>query len=392
MARVIGAEQVNAARKAGRQMLEILPGDIVTDMARDSASHLGITLTDGPLERPAPPEMDGGAATRRHLYRRGARWVSPRPAQSRQARRLGKLALIGAGGVGGTLATISAANGVAEDITLIDVVPGLAEATALDLTHAAGMTGTKSRITGSTDLGAVAGAELVVVTAGRPRTPGMSRADLIDVNKRVIRAAAEAIRTQAPDAIVIVVTNPLDEMTTEMLTATGFPRARVLGMAGTLDSGRFRTALARAADVDPADVAAITLGSHGDEMVPVVSHATIKGRTLDVFLSEDAIKACTRDAITGGGQVVALKKTGSATIAPAHATAELIDHIRGARTGPVPCSVRLDGEYGIDGVVLGVPCHLGASGLISVEELPLGTSEHAALHAAAEAIRARLGQ
>jgi malate dehydrogenase len=390
MGRVIGAEQITEARKSGRQILEILPGDIVTDMARDSAHRLGVALTDGPLERPAQPQMDGAAATRRHLYRRGARWVSPKPSTAPAARRLGKLALIGAGGVGGALASICAAADMASEIALIDVVPGLAEATALDLTHTAGITGTAARISGSTQLSDVTDAEIVVVTAGRPRTPGMSRSDLIEVNRRVIRAAAEAIRTQAPEAIVIVVTNPLDEMTTEMLCATGFPRTRVLGMAGTLDSGRFRTALAQAAGVTPADVTAVTLGSHGDEMVPVTSHSTIKGRALDVFLSHEATETCVRDAVTGGGQVVALKKTGSATIAPAHATAEVIDHIRGARSGPVPCSVRLDGEFGIDGVVLGVPCHLGASGLIEVEEITLTETEHTALHAAAKTIRERL--
>ncbi|MEL7152656.1 MAG: malate dehydrogenase, partial [Pseudomonadota bacterium] len=185
---------------------------------------------------------------------------------------------------------------------------------------------------------------------------------------------------------------PLDEMTTEMLRATGFPRERVLGMAGTLDSSRFRLSLAKAAGVSPADVEAITLGSHGDEMAPIPSQSTIKGRPLDVFLSQNAIDACVKDVITGGGQVVALKKTGSATLAPAHASIELIDHIRGARAGWVPASVRLQGEYGIEDVVLGVPCHLGASGLIRVEELRLTDAEKRALGNAADAIRARLSE
>ena len=235
-----------------------------------------------------------------------------------------------------------------------------------------------------------ADADVIVVTAGRPRTPGMSRADLIGTNRRVIHAAADAIKTQAPNAVVIVVTNPLDEMTVEMLRATGFPRERVLGMAGTLDSARFRLSLAKAAGVSPADVQAITLGSHGDEMAPIVSQSTIKGRPLDVFLSQDTIADCVKDAVTGGGQVVALKKTGSAILAPAHASIELIDHIRGARAGWVPVSVMLDGEYGISDVVLGVPAHLGASGLLGVEDLRLTDSERAQLNAAADAIRARL--
>ena len=236
----------------------------------------------------------------------------------------------------------------------------------------------------------VSGADVVVVTAGRARGPGMSRSDLIDSNRRVINAAAEAIRTSAPRAVVIVVTNPLDEMTTAMLTATGFPRERVLGMAGTLDSSRFRAALAAAASVTPADVQAITLGSHGDEMAPITSLARIKGRPLDVFLSPEQIAACVDDAVTGGGQVVALKKSGSATIAPAHATIELLDHMRGARRGTVPASVLLEGEYGISGVVLGVPVHLGMAGLIAVDEWRLRSDEMAALSTAAAAIRQRL--
>lgn len=390
MARVIGSEHVEEVRASGRLMLEILPGDIVTDLARDSAARLGIVLLDGPLERPAVQRTDGNTAMRRALVRRAPRWVAPRASQAREPRRLRKLALIGAGGVGGNIAHLAANTDLAAEIALIDVAPGLAEATALDLMHSAGITRSSAKVIGSQSLAAVAGADVVVVTAGRPRTPGMSRADLIGVNARVIRAAAEAIRSQAPDAIVIVVTNPLDEMTTEMLRTTGFPRERVLGMAGTLDSSRFRVALADAAGVSPADVQAVTLGSHGDEMAPIPSQSTIKGRPLDVFLSPEMIKACVNDAITGGGQVVALKKTGSATLAPAHASVELIDHIRGARAGWVPCSAMLQGEYGIEGVVLGVPCHLGAGGLISIEELRLTDTERAALQAAAEAIRARL--
>lgn len=387
--RVIGIDTVEDARRRGRLIVEVMPGDIVTALARESAARLGLKLVDGPIEMPTPVRTDGKTAMRRGLYRRAPKWQAPSRAP-RKAHRLAKLALIGAGGVGGNIAHLAAMADMAEEIALIDIVPGMAAATALDLNHASGITGAATRCIGGETLDMVAGAEVVAVTAGRARGPGMTRADLIDVNARVIRAAGEAIRAEAPNAVVIVVTNPLDEMTVEMLRATGFPRERVLGMAGTLDSSRFRHALARAAGVDPADVEAITLGSHGEEMAPIPSRATIKGHPLDVFLSADQIDACVRDAITGGGQVVALKKVGSATIAPAHASIELIDHMRGARSGPVPVSVMLEGEYGIDGVVLGVPAHLGPGGLIKVEELRLTQSETAALHTAAEAIRARL--
>ncbi|MCO4823522.1 MAG: malate dehydrogenase [Amylibacter sp.] len=391
MSRVIGTEHIEQARQRSRIVFEILPDDIVTDLARETAARLGIRLVDGPLEKPSLARTDGNTAMRCGLYRRGAKWAAPKPVTQRNVRRFAKVALVGAGGVGGNIAHLAAMADMADEITLIDIAPGMAAATALDLNHTSGITGVRARCVGGEDLAMVAGADVVVVTAGRARGPGMTRADLIDVNTRVIHAAAEAIKSNAPNAIVIVVTNPLDEMTVEMLRATGFPRERVLGMAGTLDSSRFRNALAMAAGVTPADVSAITLGSHGDEMAPITSLARIKGRALERFLSADQIADCVKDAITGGGQVVALKKSGSATIAPAHSSIELMDHIRGAKVGPVPASVMLEGEYGVSGVVLGVPAHLGQTGLVGVEELRLTPDETDALHGAAEAIRTRLG-
>lgn len=391
MARVVGSDLIEEARQRGRIVFELLPGDIVTDVARETAARIGIRLLDGPLEKPAVVQADGATTLRRVLHRRSPKWVAPSRAGSKTARRYSKIAFVGAGGVGATVAHLAANADLADELVLIDIAPGLAAATALDLNHASGITGTRARCSGGESLSLVAGADVVVVTAGRARGPGMTRADLIDVNARVIRTAAEAIRSAAPQAIVIVVTNPLDEMTVEMLTATGFPRERVLGMAGTLDSARFRHALARAAGVNPADVQAITLGSHGEEMAPIPSLARIRGRSLRTFLTPEQIEACVTDAVTGGGQVVALKKSGSATLAPAHATMELLDHLRGARSGPVPVSVMLDGEYGLSGVVLGVPAHLGASGFISVEDLRLSEEEQAALQRAADAIRSRLG-
>jgi malate dehydrogenase len=388
--RVIGAEHVRDARQRGRRGIEVLPGDLVTLEAKDTAENLGISLLEGPLDKPAPVKTDGATAMRRAMFRRSPKWVAPNPSVSPSARRLGKLALVGAGGVGQNVALLAANADLADSIALIDVAPGLAAAVALDLTHASGISRSSARITGSTDLADVAGSDVVVVTAGRPRTPGMTRADLLDINRRVIRSIAEAIRTQAPKAIVIVVTNPLDEMTMEMLRATGFARSQVIGMAGTLDSSRFRNALALAAGVAPADVEAMTLGSHGEEMVPVTSRARIKGLPIEAYLTKERIEACVKDAVTGGGQVVALRKTGSATMAPALSTIEVIDHIRGAKAGAVPVSVMLEGEYGIRDVVLGVPCHLGASGFIAVDQLTLTESENAALQRAAAAIAERL--
>lgn len=389
--RVIGSEQVSEASAKGRNLLELLPGDIVTAMAEESAARLGVKLVMGPLEKPTVNKTDGATSMRRSLYKRSPRWTAPKPVGFRGSRRLKKLGLIGAGGVGANIAHLAANLDLCDELALVDVVPGLAASVALDLNHASGISRTRARGTGGVESALIEGSDIVVVTAGRPRTPGMSRSDLIEVNKRVIHVAAETIQSFAPDAIVIVVTNPLDEMTVEMLRASGLPRERVLGMAGTLDSSRFRNALAIAAGVTTADVEAITLGSHGDEMAPITSQARIKGRPLDVYLTSESIDACVRDAVTGGGQVVALRKTGSATLAPAHAVIELIDHIRGAKAGPVPVSVMLAGEYGIRDVVLGVPCQLGKGGLLSVEELSLTDGELEALQNAAEAIRIRLG-
>lgn len=388
--RVIGAEAVAEARRRQRNVIEVLPGDIVTSEARDQAERLGIKLVDGPIERPEQLRTDGNTSMRRVLWRRSPRWVAPSNRISHKPRRFAKIAFLGAGGVGMNAAHLCANADMADQLTLIDIAPGVAAANALDLNHASGVTRSRARANGGNSLDLVEGADVVLVTAGRARTPGMTRADLIDVNRRVIHAAGGAIAEHAPNAIVIVVTNPLDEMTVEMLRATGFTRERVLGMAGTLDSSRFRNALAMAAGVELADVEAVTLGSHGDEMAPIVSASRIKGRALDVFLSQEQIQACVKDAITGGGQVVALKKTGSAVIAPAHSSVEVMDHIRGARRGTVPVSVMLEGEYGISDVVLGVPCHLGEGGLVEVDEMKLSDSETAALHAAAEAIRKRL--
>ena len=390
--RVIGSEQISQARQRQRNLIEILPGDIVTAEAREQAERLGIALVNGPIEKPEPVKTDGATALRRGLWRRSPRWVAPSNRLSNSPRRFGKIAFVGAGGVGTNAAHLCANADMADEIALIDIAPGLAAAMALDLSHASGIARSRSRATGGTTLAAVADADVVLVSAGRTRSPGMTRADLIDINRRVIQATGEAIATYAPNAIAIVVTNPLDEMTTEMLRATGFSRNQVLGMAGTLDSSRFRNALAIAAGVETRDVEAVTLGSHGDEMAPIISASRIKGRALDVFLSAEIIAECVKDAITGGGQVVALKKTGSAVIAPAHASVEVMDHLRGARAGTVPDSVMLQGEYGISDVVLGVPCHLGKGGLISVEEIKLTASELTALRSASEAIRARLAQ
>ncbi|MDE0305138.1 MAG: malate dehydrogenase [Albidovulum sp.] len=389
--RVIGSEQVEKASRGGRRYIEVPPGGIVTVQARETAERLDVALRDGPLDRPQTPETDGAAALYRVLYRRSSKWMAPKPPAGRNPLRFRRIAIIGAGGVGGNIAHLAAARDAAGEIVIVDVVPGLAESIALDLNHSSGATRSKCAVSGSADPSASADADVVVVTAGRARSPGMSRADLLAVNRRTIRALGEKIRAASPGAVVIVVSNPLDEMTAEMLWATEFPRERVMGMAGTLDSARFRAELAHAARVGIDEVEAMVIGSHGGEMTPLVSLARIRGMPLDRFLDGEQISGCVERTISAGAKVVELRRTASASIAPAHAALELLDHMRGARVGPVPATVHLRGEFGIEGVPLGVPCLLGPKGLAEVAELTIDASERAKLKSASEAVRARIG-
>ncbi len=387
---VVGEEHVREAFRRGQRRVVVANDDIVTPQALDALERLGLQIVRGPLEKPAPIGSDPGRAIRRSLYRRGARWVASDRPRGLTPTRFARLGFIGAGGVGATTAHLAAISGMADEIRLIDIVPGLAASVALDIEHASGVTGSPTRARGGTTLDLVSGCEVVVITAGRPRTPGMDRAALLQINGPVIRGSAEAIAQFAPNAVAIVVTNPLDEMTYELWRASGQAPERVLGMAATLDSSRFRNAIAAAAGVQPRDVHAITLGSHGEEMVPVTSTATVRGRPLVDVLPRDRIAACVRETVEGGGAVVRLRRTGSATIAPAHATIELLEAIRGAQAGTVPVSAYLQGEYGIEDVFLGVPAVLGRGGVLEILELNLSDEERVALAAAADAVRRRL--
>ncbi len=387
---VIGEVDVLGAFRQGRRTLHVQPSALVTNQAAEAAQRLGVSIVVGAPTAAAVPATDGAAVLRRSLYRRSPKFVPSEKPRGLQPSTLGRLVIVGAGGVGSNTAHLAASRSLAHEIVLIDVVPGSAAATALDLEHSAGITGSTSRLSGGTDLAMIEGADVVVITAGRPRSPGMSRSDLVGTNGRVVRQVSEQVASVAPGSVVIVVTNPLDEMTVEALRATGFPRERVLGMAGTLDSARFRSSLARAAGVDPGDVEAITLGSHGEEMVPIISTATVRGRPLDTVLTPEQIDRCVAETVAGGGQIVALRKSGSATLAPAHATLEVLESIRGARAGAIPVSIRLEGEYGISGTVVGVPTILGSAGVIEIVELPLASGEMSALARAAAAVAARV--
>jgi malate dehydrogenase len=268
----------------------------------------------------------------------------------------------------------------------------LAEGLALDLGQSAPIEGFRTRITGSTGYAATANSDVIVLTAGRPRSPGMSRTDLLLVNAAVVRSCVEAAVAASPFAILIVVTNPLDEMTYLAWRVSGLPPARVLGMAGGLDSARLRFFLAGLAGVAPPEVEAITLGSHGDTMVPLPGRATIAGRPAEHVLDGPTLQRAFERTRSGGAEIVALLQRGSAYYAPASATHAMVRAILEDRREVQPVCTYLTGQYGIDGVFVGVPAVLARRGVEEVRELDLAPGELADLRAAADAVRAKCAE
>ncbi|MBI3322506.1 MAG: malate dehydrogenase [Candidatus Omnitrophica bacterium] len=297
-----------------------------------------------------------------------------------------KVAVIGAGNVGATCAQRVLERGIA-DVALVDVVDGLAQGKALDLAEAAPLEGHDGRIAGSTSYEIIAGAEVVVVTAGLVRKPGMSRSDLLEANAKIVRSIVPHVVTHAPKAVLIVVTNPLDIMTYCAWKLTGWPSERVMGMAGVLDSARLRFFVAERLKVSVKDVDALVMGGHGDSMVPLPRCTTVSGVPVTELLPKaevDQIMQRTRD---GGAEVVKLLKTGSAFYAPASSAADMVQAILGDEQRVLPTCVRLTGQYGLKDVFCGVPARLGARGVEQVVEVPLSAEEKAALAASAKTVR-----
>lgn len=290
-----------------------------------------------------------------------------------------RVAVIGAGNVGASTALYVAERGLA-DVVLIDIVEGMPQGKALDMQEAAPLWHKGGRIEGSNDLAAVAGAEVVVMTAGFPRKPGMSRSDLLKANADIIRPAAEAVKKHAPQAFVVVVTNPLDVMSHLFWKVSGFPKQRVLGMAGILDSTRMRAFLAMELGVSGADIHAMVLGGHGDSMVPLPRYTTVSGIPITQLLSPERIAAIGQRTRDGGAEIVKLLKTGSAYYAPAMSAVDMVEAILTDQRRMVPCSVLLEGEYGLKDLFIGVPVLLGARGVERIVELELSDDEKAALH------------
>jgi len=297
-----------------------------------------------------------------------------------------KIGLVGAGMIGGTLAHLCALKGLG-DVVLYDVVEGLPQGKALDLAAAAPIEGFDCRIAGTNDYKDLAGADVCIVTAGVPRKPGMSRDDLLGINAKIIKTVAAGIRQHAPGAFVIVVSNPLDAMVTLMKRETGFPKERVVGMAGVLDSGRYRTFLAWELGVSVQSVQAMVLGGHGDDMVPIRSHTTVNGIPVASLVAADRLEAIEQRVRGAGGEVVALLKTGSAFYSPAHAAIVMAEAYLRDTKQILPCAAWLEGEYGLRDLYVGVPVQIGAGGVERVLEIQLTAAERAALEVSAAHVR-----
>jgi len=297
-----------------------------------------------------------------------------------------KVTVVGAGNVGATTAQRIAEAGLA-DVVLIDIVEGLPQGKALDLAEAAPVVGHDARITGTNDYADTAGSEIVVVTSGLARQPGMSRDDLLAKNAGIVRSVVQQAAAQSPDAILIIVTNPLDAMCHVALEASGFPRERVLGMAGVLDSARFRSFIAEELGVSVEDTHAFVLGGHGDTMVPLPRYSTVAGVPITELMSAERVTALCDRTANGGAEVVALLKTGSAYYAPAASTFEMVEAILGDRKRVLPCAVLLKGEFRTTDLFVGVPAVLGAHGLERVLEIELRPEEQAAFDHSAAAVR-----
>jgi malate dehydrogenase len=301
---------------------------------------------------------------------------------------LEKVAVVGAGNVGATAAQRLAEKHLARTVVMIDVVEGVPQGKALDQWQSGPIEGFDARVVGVNGYDEAAGAELFVVTAGIARKPGMSRDDLVKTNAGIVRSVAKEIARVAPEAIIVVVSNPLDVMCYVALRASGFPRERVIGMAGVLDTARYRMFLAEAMDVSVEDIQAMVLGGHGDTMVPLVSYTTVSGIPVSQLIAPDKLAAIVDRTRNGGAEIVAFLKTGSAYYAPSAAAVQMVEAIALDKRRILPCSAWLQGEFGLRDVFCGVPCKVGRRGLERIVEITLTDAERAELVKSADAVRA----
>ncbi|MFN8538084.1 MAG: malate dehydrogenase [Thermomicrobiales bacterium] len=297
----------------------------------------------------------------------------------------GKVTIVGAGATGATAAQYVAQGGYA-DVVLVDIVPNLPQGKALDLMQTGPIAGYDAQITGANDYDATAGSDVVVITSGSPRKPGMSRDDLLKINMNIVGSVTREVAQRSPNAVIVVLTNPLDAMCHVALKASGFPKERVIGQAGVLDSARFRTFIAMELGVSIKDVSAFVLGGHGDTMVPLPRYSTVAGIPITELIPADRIKAICDRTANGGGELVQLIGV-SAWYAPGAAIADMVEAIMLDRNRIMPCSVYLNGQYGINDLYVGVPIKLGAGGMKQVIEITMTDEENAALQKSAGAVR-----
>ena len=297
-----------------------------------------------------------------------------------------KIALIGAGMIGGTLAHVAAREELG-DVLLFDIVEGVPQGKSLDIAEATPVFGKDVALKGVNDYAGIAGADVCIVTAGVPRKPGMSRDDLLGINLKVMKAVGEGIKAHAPNAFVICITNPLDAMVWALQQFSGLPHNKVIGMAGVLDSARFRYFLAEKTGVSVEDIHAWTLGGHGDDMVPMVRHSTVGGVPLPDIIPADKLEAIVKRTRGGGGEIVALLGTGSAYYAPATSGIAMAEAYLGDQKRLLPCAAYVDGKYGLDGLYVGVPVIIGAGGVEQIVEIALDDEAKANLQVSVDAVK-----
>jgi malate dehydrogenase len=300
-----------------------------------------------------------------------------------------KITVVGCGFYGSTLVQRIAEADYADEVVMTDIVEGKPQGLALDMMQSRSIEGFETRIVGTNGYDETAGSDVCVITAGLPRKPGMSRMDLLEVNAKIVGEVTNKLVAGSPDAVIIVVSNPLDEMTALCAKVAGLPKARVMGQAGMLDTARFKHFVAERLDTSPSQVEAITLGSHGDTMVPVPSLVKVGGRPLRDLLDDDAIEALVQRTRDGGAEIVAYLKTGSAYYAPSSAAEAMVEAVVRDSRELMPVCAWVEGQYGVNDVYLGVPARIGRGGVEEIVELPLADDELAALQAAAEAVRTK---
>ena len=298
-----------------------------------------------------------------------------------------KITVVGAGNVGATTAQRIAEKELARYVIMVDVAEGIPQGKGLDQWESAPIEGFDSRVSGANDYVPTAGSDIVVITAGIARKPGMSRDDLLNTNAGIVKSVSEQVKATSPNAIIIVVSNPLDVMCYVAKAVTGFPRERVIGMAGILDTARYRSFIAEALDVSVRDIQAMVLGGHGDTMVPLISYTTVSGIPITQLMDKATLDAIVQRARDGGAEIVKYLKTGSAYYAPSSGAVQMVEAIVMDQKRILPCAAWLEGEYGMSGLYLGVPCKLGRQGLEKIIEVSLTADEKAALAKSADAVR-----